>query len=100
MLYAIMAEEAANSTASRKAAALPHVQRIESLQADGRLVLAGSFPSVDCAEPGSVEFTGSLVVAEFESLEDAQAWVDADPYVIQGVFAKVDVRPFVQNAPK
>ena len=100
MLYAIMAEDAANSTSVRKAAELPHTQRIENLQADGRLVVAGPFPGVDCPEPGSVEITGSLIVAEFESLEDAQAWANADPYVTQGVFAKVDVKPFVQRAPK
>jgi uncharacterized protein YciI len=99
MLYAIMAEDVRGSAQKRKAAQIPHMQRIEELVADGRLILSGPFPAIDSPDPGSAGVTGSLIVAEFESLEQAQAWIDADPYVTQGVFGKVDVKPFLQNAP-
>jgi len=99
MLYAIMAKDARDSGPKRKVAELPHKQRIDELLDDGRLVLAGPFPAIDSPDPGSAGVTGSLIVAEFDSIEQAQAWIDADPYVTQGVFAKVEVKPFIQRAP-
>lgn len=99
MLYAIMAEDAGNSAPKRKAAQMSHDRRIEELVAVGRLILAGPFPAIDSPDPGPAGVTGSLIVAEFDSLEHAREWVDADPYVIQGLFSKVDVKPFVQTLP-
>jgi uncharacterized protein YciI len=100
MLYAIMAEDIGSNVQKRLAAQKPHTRRIEELVADGRLVLSGPFPAIDSPDPGPAGFTGSLIVAEFESLEHAQAWIDADPYVTQGVFSKVDVKPFLQTLPR
>ncbi|UCH48129.1 MAG: YciI family protein [Betaproteobacteria bacterium] len=99
MLYAIMAEDISNSGEKRKAARPAHLKRIEQLVADGRVVVAGPFPAIDSPEPGPSGVTGSLIVAEFDSLEDARAWIDADPYVTQGVFAKVSVKPFLKTVP-
>ena len=76
-----------------------HVARLETLRAKGRLVLAGPFPAIDAPEPGPAGFSGSLIVAEFESLASAQAWADADPYLAAGVYARVVVRPFRQALP-
>lgn len=94
MLYAIIGEDTPGSLDQRAAARPAHLARIESLVADGRLVLAGPFPAIDAPDPGPAGMTGSLIVAEFDSLEDARAWIDADPYVTEGVFARVEVRPF------
>lgn len=99
MLYAIMAEDIGNSAHKRKAAPLPHMKRIENLVAEGRLILAGLFAAIDSPDPGPAGVTGSLIVAEFESLEHAQTWIDADPNVTQGVFSKVNVKPFLQTLP-
>ncbi len=99
MLYAIVAEDVANSADRRKAARPAHMKRMEQLIADGRVVLAGPIPAIDSPDPGPAGFTGSLIVAEFDSLEDAQAWIDADPYVTEGVFKTVSVRPFVKVLP-
>lgn len=94
MLYAIISEDINDSLAARKAARPDHLARLEELQKQGRLVLAGPHPAVDAEDPGDAGFSGSLVVAEFESLDDAKAWADADPYVAAGVYQHVTVKPF------
>lgn len=94
MLYAIIGEDAPASLTKRLAARPAHLERIEALQTDGRLILAGPFPAIDSPDPGPAGFTGSLIVAEFESLDAAQAWAAADPYASAGVFARVTVKPF------
>lgn len=99
MFYAIIAEDKPGSLEQRLAARPAHLQRLQALQADGRLLLAGPHPAIDGEDPGPAGFTGSLVVAEFPSLEDARAWTDADPYVAAGVYAKVTVKPFKKVLP-
>ncbi|MCE8013070.1 YciI family protein [Billgrantia desiderata] len=99
MLYAIISEDVKNSLERRLAARPDHLARLEKLRDEGRLVLAGPHPAVDAEDPGEAGFTGSLVVAEFDSLESAKAWADADPYVIAGVYAKVTVKPFKKVLP-
>lgn len=94
MLYAIIAEDAPNSLEKRLANRPPHLERLQQLQQEGRLLLAGPFPAIDSVDPGPAGFSGSLIVAEFSSLEDAQAWAEADPFVAGGVYAKVTVKPF------
>ncbi|MBF56134.1 YciI family protein [Halomonas sp. FeN2] len=99
MLYAIMSEDVPNSLERRLAARPDHLARLEALRAEGRVVLAGPHPAIDAENPGDAGFSGSLVVAEFDSLEDAKAWADADPYMIAGVYAKVIVKPFKKVMP-
>jgi uncharacterized protein len=99
MLYAIIAEDIPDSLQKRAAARPAHLEHVNELIADGRLVLGGPFPAVDSPDPGPAGMTGSLMVAEFESLEAARAWIDADPYVTQGVFARVTVKPFRKVVP-
>jgi uncharacterized protein YciI len=99
MLYAIVAEDAPDSLPKRIAARPAHLERMQALVSEGRVVLAGPFPAIDAADPGPAGMRGSLIVAEFESLEAATAWIEADPYVTQGVFAHVVVNPFVQVLP-
>ena len=99
MLYAIISEDVEGSLEKRKPARPAHVARLERLRDQGRLVLAGPHPSVDAEDPGSAGFSGSLVVAEFESLEAARTWADADPYVAAGVYARVTVKPFRKVLP-
>ncbi|MDH4568704.1 YciI family protein [Pseudomonas sp. BN414] len=99
MLYAIIATDVANSLENRLAARPAHLARLEQLKAEGRIVLAGPHPAVDSNDPGSAGFTGSLIVAEFESLEAAMVWADADPYHAAGVYADVVVKPFKQVFP-
>jgi hypothetical protein len=99
MLYAIMGEDSPQSLDRRRAARPAHLQRIEALRDEGRLVIAGPHPAIDSPDPGPAGFTGSLIVAEFPSLEDAERWAAEDPYVAAGVFAKVDVKPFRQVLP-
>ena len=99
MLYAIMSEDVPNSLERRLAARPDHLARLEALRAEGRVVLAGPHPAIDAENPGDAGFSGSLVVAEFGSLEDAQAWADAGPYMIAGVYAKVIVKPFKKVMP-
>ena len=94
MLYAIVGQDVPDSLAKRLAARPAHLERLQALQAAGRLLLAGPFPAVDGNDPGAAGFTGSLIVAEFESLAATQAWADADPYVAAGVYASVSVKPF------
>lgn len=100
MLYAIVGEDVPNSLEARLTARPAHLARLEALQAEGRMILAGPFPAIDAADPGPAGFSGSLIVADFASLEAAQAWADADPYVAAGVYARVTVRPFKQVFPK
>ena len=99
MLYAIIATDVANSLEARLAARPAHLERLQQLTAAGRIVLAGPHPAIDSNDPGAAGFTGSLVVAEFESLFDAQAWAAADPFVAAGVYANVSVKPFKQVLP-
>ncbi|MBT5719063.1 MAG: YciI family protein [Gammaproteobacteria bacterium] len=94
MHYAIVSEDIANSSAKRKASRPAHLARLENLADQGRLLLAGPHPAIDSTEPGEAGFIGSLVVAEFDSLEQAQAWADADPYMEAGVYERVTVKPF------
>ncbi len=100
MLYAIVGEDVAGSLDKRLAARPAHLARLEALQAEGRMILAGPCPAIDSPDPGPAGFSGSIIVAEFASLEAAQAWADADPYVAAGVYAKVTVKPFKLVFPK
>lgn len=99
MLYAIIGEDIPNSTEKRLAVRPEHVKRLTELQDAGRLILAGPFPAIDSPDPGPAGFGGSLIVAEFESLEAARQWAAADPYATTGVFAKVTVKPFKKVLP-
>ncbi len=99
MLYAVIGEDIENSLKVRLETRPAHVDRLEILKSEGRLVLAGPHPAVDNEDPGEAGFTGSLIVAEFESLEAAQSWADADPYVAAGVYARVTVKPFKKVLP-
>ena len=94
MLYAIIATDVANSLEARMAARPAHLERLNQLKTEGRLILAGPHPAIDSNDPGAAGFSGSLVVAVFDSLIAAQAWADADPYVAAGVYANVLVKPF------
>lgn len=100
MLYAIISTDIENSLEKRKSARPAHLARLEQLQDQGRLILAGPHPAIDCEDPGDAGFTGSLVVAEFENLEEAQQWADADPYIEAGVYAQVSVKPFKKVLPQ
>lgn len=99
MWYTIVGEDNPGSLEQRLAARPAHLERLQALQADGRLLLAGPCPAIDSPDPGPAGFSGSLIVAEFASLSDAQAWADADPYVAAGVYAKVVVKPFKKVFP-
>lgn len=99
MLYAIISQDVENSLQNRLAARPKHLARLTALQDQGRLVLAGPHPSIDSEDPGEAGFSGSLVVAEFESLKDAKDWADADPYIEAGVYANVTVKPFKKVFP-
>jgi uncharacterized protein YciI len=100
MLYAVIARDAPGSLENRLAARPAHLQRLTELQDQGRLVLAGPHPAIDSEAPGEAGFSGSLVVAEFDSLEQAREWADADPYRATGVYAQVDVKPFLKVFPQ
>lgn len=99
MLYAIIGRDAPNSLERRLAVRPAHLERLHTLLTEGRLILAGPLPAIDSPDPGPAGFQGSLVVAEFAALEDAQAWADADPYVAAGVYVAVDVYPFRKVLP-
>ena len=94
MWYAIISEDVDGSLAKRAKARPDHIARLKALASEGRLLIAGPHPAVDAEDPGAAGFTGSLVVAEFESLDAAQQWADADPYAAAGVYARVVVKPF------
>jgi uncharacterized protein YciI len=94
MWYAIIGTDKSNSLDARKSVRPAHLARLELLRDTGRLKLAGPFPAIDGEDPGPAGFTGSLIIAEFGSLEEARAWADADPYIAAGVYANVDVKPF------
>lgn len=99
MLFAIISEDAPNTLQARLAARPAHLERLQALQTQGRLVLAGPHPAIASDDPGEAGFSGSLVVAEFPTWEDAQAWAAADPYQQAKVYAKVTVKPFRQVLP-
>ena len=99
MWYAIISEDNEGTLQQRLAARPDHVARLTALRDEGRLLIAGPHPAVDSPDPGPAGFTGSLVVAEFESLDDAKAWADKDPYIAAGVYCKVVVKPFNRALP-
>jgi len=99
MLYAIISEDREDSLRNRLQARPDHLQRLEILKNEGRLILAGPHPAIDSDDPGSAGFSGSLVVAEFDSLNAATDWADADPYIKAGVYEKVVVKPFKKVLP-
>jgi uncharacterized protein len=99
MLYAIISEDVANSLEKRLSVRPAHLARLQDLQDAGRLILAGPHPAIDSENPAQAGFTGSLVVAEFANLEDAQNWANSDPYLDAGVYARVVVKPFKQVFP-
>lgn len=99
MLYAIVAEDVEDSLEKRLAVRPAHIERLQDLQNQGRLILAGPHPAIDNNDPGAAGFTGSLVVAEFASLAAAKIWADADPYLASGAYADVVVKPFKKVLP-
>lgn len=94
MWYAVISQDIKDSRAGRTAARLEHVERLRSLLDEGRLLIAGPHPAIDADDPGNAGFTGSLVVVDFPSLEEATVWADEDPYTAAGVYASVTVKPF------
>lgn len=99
MWYAIEGHDAEGALPARLAARSAHLARLEALRDQGRLLLAGPCPAVDAEDPGMAGFSGSIVIAEFNSLQDAQAWAEADPYREAGVYARIEVRPFRKVLP-
>jgi len=99
MYYAIIAEDIANSLEQRMAARPAHLARLEQLKQEGRLLVAGPHPAIDSEDPGPAGFSGSLVIAQFASLEEAQQWADDDPYNAAGVYQKVTVKPYKKVLP-
>jgi uncharacterized protein len=99
MWYAIIAEDSPNSLEKRMQARPEHLARLTTLQNEGRLMLAGPFPAIDSNEPGTAGFSGSLIVAEFNDLEAAKTWANADPFVATGVYNQVIVKPFRKTLP-
>ncbi|OOG41342.1 YciI family protein [Rhodanobacter sp. C05] len=99
MWYAIIAEDFPGSLEQRLAARPAHLDRLNALQDEGRMLLAGPFPAIESENPGPAGFTGSLIIAEFPSQAEAEAWAGADPYVVAGVYARVTVKPFRKTLP-
>ena len=99
MYYTIYGTDISNSLEKRMAARPAHVERLKQLVDEGRLLVAGPNPAVDMEDPGEAGFTGSVIIAEFDSLEAAQAWADADPYIEAGVYQSVEVKPFRKVLP-
>ena len=99
MLYAIISDDVDDSLEKRLSVRPAHLERLEALKDEGRLVLAGPHPAIDSDNPGKAGFSGSLIVAEFGSLEAAQRWADDDPYVAAGVYSQVQVKPFKRVLP-
>lgn len=99
MLFSIVAQDVENSLPLRKQARPAHIERLKVLVEEGRLVLAGPNPAIEAEDPGEAGFSGSIIIAEFDSLEDARRWAEADPYVAAGVYAGVSVKPFKKTLP-
>lgn len=99
MLYAILSTDVENSLEKRMSVRPAHIERLQQLQSQGRLIIAGPHPAIDSDTPGDAGFTGSLVIAEFKSLAEARTWADADPYLESGAYAKVTVKPFKKVLP-
>ena len=99
MFYAIISEDNPNSLPLRQQARGDHIERLQDLKAQGRLLVAGPHPAIDSEDPGEAGFTGSLVIAAFDSLADAQLWADEDPYIAAGVYQKVVVKPYKKVLP-
>ena len=99
MLYTIVGQDMPDSLSKRLVSRADHLARLQVLQDEGRLLLAGPFPAIDCNDPGPAGFTGSLIVAEFDTLSSAQAWAEGDPYLATGVYASVSVKPFKKVLP-
>jgi uncharacterized protein YciI len=99
MWYVIHALDRENSLETRKATRPAHLVRVQALLEQGRLLVAGPMPRIDSTDPGPAGFSGSIIIAEFDTLEDARLWADNDPYTQAGVFASVDVRPFIKALP-
>ena len=99
MYYALIGEDAPGTLQTRLAVRPEHVARLEALRDEGRLLLAGPCPAIDAPDPGPAGFSGSIIIAEFASLDAAKAWADADPYVTAGVYEKVTVKPFKKVLP-
>lgn len=99
MYYVIIGKDTPDSLALRKSVRPAHLERIQTLVDDGRVLVAGPLPAIDCEDPGDAGFTGSLIIAEFDSLDGAKRWAEADPYVTAGVFSDIEVKPFKQVLP-
>jgi len=99
MLYTIISQDVENSLEKRMSVRPAHIERLNILKNEGRLILAGPHPAIDNVDPGEAGFTGSLIVAEFDTLEDAQAWADLDPYIASGAYKSVMVKPFKKVLP-
>ena len=99
MLYAIISQDAENSLNKRMGARPDHVARLNQLKDEGRLILAGPHPAIDVSDPGEAGFSGSLIVADFDDLQQAREWADSDPYVSAGVYSSVVVKPFNKVLP-
>ena len=100
MLYAFIGQDVPDSLTKRLATRSAHMARLQALQNEGRLILAGPFPTVDAVDPGAAGFSGSLIVAEFATLRDAETWAQADPYMIAGIYTQILVKPFKKVFPK
>ncbi|MBT5984916.1 MAG: YciI family protein [Thiotrichales bacterium] len=99
MLYAIISQDVENSLNKRMGARPDHVARLNQLKDEGRLILAGPHPAIDVSDPGEAGFSGSLIVADFDDLQQAREWADSDPYVSAGVYSSVVVKPFIKVLP-
>ncbi|TVS19256.1 MAG: YciI family protein [Gammaproteobacteria bacterium] len=99
MLYALIARDAPDSLQRRRAVRELHLARVQQLVDQARLIVAGPHPAIDAEDPGEAGFTGSLIIAEFESGEAARDWIEADPYVTEGVFESIEIKPFRQVMP-
>jgi uncharacterized protein YciI len=99
MWYAIIGTDNAGSLEARKSARPAHLARLQQLQDEGRMLLAGPFPAIDAEDPGPAGFSGSLIVAEFASLSEAESWAEADPYIAAGVYRETSVKPFRKVLP-
>ncbi len=99
MLYAIICEDVKNSLEKRLAARPAHLQRLQDLVAEDRLIIAGPHPAIDSEDPGASGFTGSLIIAKFPSLQDAEKWAAEDPYIAAGVYAKTTIKPYKKVLP-